>query len=163
MKEPLLLYSVNTWLAWLISNRFYGDVHWIWCSPFFRSGADLPAALPPSAIPASLYERMHEDVRNGDQHSDLIARNRIGILKGAEDKHEAGVITMTEKNEIVAMVSGATIDAFRPLLYVIPYKDAKDGLVAVPPGRRAHCLSIEYILPSIPGSAFAILELRKSI
>ncbi len=37
MSAPLILYSTNTWLAYKIAERFYGDMHYVWCAPFFDS------------------------------------------------------------------------------------------------------------------------------
>ena len=40
-EEPLLLCSVQSKLAYLINERFYGGLHYAWCSP----GFDCPSKL----------------------------------------------------------------------------------------------------------------------
>src|SRR5262245_61339202 len=117
--SALVLYSTNTWLAWAISKRYYGDRHWIWCSPFFRPNGTAPTTFPPSAIPGAIYDRLYEDVASGDEHSSWIAQNRVGLLKGSECKHREGVITEQQKLEIGSIVKSARIEEFKPLLYVI--------------------------------------------
>jgi|GEM_PF-5439362 len=39
MGDPLLLYSTNTWLTYVIGERFYRDEHYVWCTPDFDARA----------------------------------------------------------------------------------------------------------------------------
>lgn len=103
LHKPLLLYSTNTWLAWAIASQYYKAIHWVWCSPFFRADGAVAVALPPSAIPGAIYDRLYEDVTRGDRHSAWIAKNRVGLIKGAECKEKAGVISSAQKLDILTI------------------------------------------------------------
>jgi hypothetical protein len=163
LNDPLLLYSTNTWLAYSISNRYYGGRHWIWCSPFYRQNEIAAAAFPPSAIPGSIYDRLYEDVVSGDGHSAWIAQNRAGLMKGAECKQQEGVISEAQKEEIIAIAKDAEIANFKPLLYVIPAARVTGVVRTVPPPQRAHPMSVEYIIEALTVADFDLLDVRRVI
>jgi hypothetical protein len=158
---PLVLYSTNTWLAFAIAERYYRQVHWVWCSPFFRPDGSFPAAMPPSAIPGEIYDRLWDDVTRSDHHSAWIAKNRTGLIKGAEVKEREGIITDHQKADILAAVNGAQIKDFKPLLYVIPFTRARSLAYEVPPNERAHPMSLEYIIAKLPRRAFDLVEIYR--
>ena len=77
MKEPLVLYSTNTWLAYAIAERYYGGVHFAWCSPVYNGTTAEPHVnIPPSSSPAELYRSLWNQVGRGERHSDTINNNR---------------------------------------------------------------------------------------
>jgi hypothetical protein len=117
--------------------------------------------MPPSAIPGEIYDRLHDDVIRGDRHSGWIAKNKAGLIKGAECKERDGVISATQKAEIISAVTNAEVRDFRPLLYVMPYQRVKRWTNEVPTGERAHPLSIEFIIESLPRQAFDVVEVRR--
>jgi hypothetical protein len=148
------------WLIELTKN-ITEKSHWVWCSPYRGRGstAAFDSAVPPSSSPFEIYKTLYEDVRRGDQHSDKIKANREGLLRGANAKLEKRVIDLATAREIGAVVAAAQVVDFTPLLYVIPY-----GLVArqakvVPVERRAHPLSDEYQIESLPRTRFDMIEL----
>ena len=161
MAFPLVLYSTNSWLAFAISERFYRRRHWVWCSPFFRSSDTHAAGMPPSAIPGEIYDRLHDDVNRGDRHSSWIVRNRARLIKGAECKEREGVISATQREEITLVVTDAEVRDFRPLLYVMPFGRVRRWTKEVPMNERAHPMSVEFIIESLPRQAFDVLELRR--
>lgn len=163
MEKPLLLYSTNTWLAYAIAERFYAGMHWVWCSTFFRQDAGISSAsMPPSAIPGEIYNRLFEDVSNGDKHSAWIEKNRVGLIKGAASKRSKGVITGRTEKTIISIVQVAEIRDFKPLLYIIPFASKIARLAKeVPVDQRAHPMSVEYRIESLPRSMFDAVELRK--
>jgi len=163
LTKALLLYSTNTWLAWAIANRYYQGRHWIWCSPFYRPNGTTAAGFPPSAIPGSIYDRLYEDVVNGDTHSAWVAQNRVGLMKGAECKQREGLISEPQKLEIFSIVRDAHVTNFKPLLYVIPAARVSTALREVPPDQRAHPMSVEYIIDALAVSDFDLMDLRKVI
>ena len=116
-----LLYSVNTWLAYNISDRYYGGVHYVWCSPVFsaRNHPGYQATPPPTSCPSDIYHNLAEEVRRRDGHSARIAENRSGLIEGAQKKHSAGVITEVELRVIEEIIAAANYADFRPLLYLI--------------------------------------------
>jgi len=117
--------------------------------------------MPPSAIPGEIYDRLHDDVSRGDKHSGWIAKNKTGLIKGAEIKEGEGVISAKEKAEIVSVVTNAEVRDFKPLLYVMPYQKVKRWLREVPAAERAHPMSVEYIIEKLPRTAFDVLEARR--
>jgi hypothetical protein len=46
MADPLILYSVNSWLAYIINERYYGGEHFVWCAPVFDVEAQSRAEVP---------------------------------------------------------------------------------------------------------------------
>jgi hypothetical protein len=162
-KKHLLLYSVNSWLAHTLSARYYGNVHYVWCSPIFsaRNHPVFQAAPPPSSCPSDIYHRLAEEVRRRDGHSAKIAENRSGLIGGAQKKQAAGNITADELNEITEIATAATPADFRPLLYVIPFLGVSHLLKDVPVAERAHPMSQEYIIEELPIELFDAIELER--
>lgn len=161
MPDPLILYSTNTWLAYVIAERYFRGVHWVWCSPFFRPDPIYAGQMPPSAIPGEIYDRLWEDVRGGDRHSAWIAKNRMGLIKAAEVKEGERVITAQKKAEILSVVNSAELQEFKPRVYAIPFRAVRARAREVPPNERAHPLSVEYIVEKLPRKSFDVLELRQ--
>jgi hypothetical protein len=163
LTKPKILYSVNTWLAYNVTRLFYGDLHYVWCSPVFdrRGRPHAYATPPPTSCPCDIYFGLLDEVRGRDKHSAKIAENRLGILKGAATKRTAGIITDDELAEINAIVSEASVEDFRPLLYVIPYAAAAALVKEIPVAQRAHPLSEEYIIEALPGDLFDVIQMEK--
>lgn len=157
----LILYSTNTWLGYIISQKYYGGVHYIWCTPDFytnnQSGID--TTTPPTSTPYEILISLREEVRRGDRHSAKIKENKIGLLRGASFKKGQGVITQEQEDEISQIINNAEIRDFRPLLFVIPYEQTKHLIRAVPIADRAHPLSIEYVIEDLPRNLFDVIEL----
>jgi hypothetical protein len=161
MKEPLVLYSTNTWLAYAIAERYYAGVHYAWCSPVYNgSTAEPHVNIPPSSSPAELYRSLVHQVERGERHSEAITNNRKGIKQGADIKLEAGIITREDHPSILGTIERAEVRDFRPVLYVIPYDRVRGMVVDVPVQERAHPLSIEYRVENLARDCFDMLELR---
>lgn len=161
MKEPLLLYSTNTWLAYAIAERFYGGVHYAWCSPVYDGTKAAPHVnIPPSSSPAQLYRALRDEVERGERHSELMKRNRLGILSGADAMLSAGVITKSRRDEIEDILEGSHSCEFRPVLFVMPYETVRDRVVEASVRQRAHPMSIEYRVEQLPRDHFDMLELE---
>ena len=161
MITPVVLYSTNTWLAYIISQEYYNGVHYVWCTPYFdpRSQTSLDVAVPPTSSPYEIYHSLHEEVVRGDRHSAKIRDNKAGILRGATAKREAGVITEQQESEIVSIVEQAQLTDYKPLLYVIPYAPVAGLIREVPISKRAHPLSKEYIIEQLPRKYFDPIEM----
>lgn len=161
--RPLLLYSTNSWLAFMIAEQYYRQVHWVWCSPFFRPAASGPAvATPVSSTPGHIYDTLISDIESRDGHSNLIEQNRLGIIRGAQAKRKARTITHRHCDEIVAIARDAPIHDFAPLVFVMPFETVSHLLTRVPPDKRAHPLSAEYIAKALPRKFFDIISLRST-
>jgi hypothetical protein len=161
MASHLILYSTSTRVACMINRRYYGDEHYVWCSPYFKT-ENVPrfaASAPPTAMPGTIYERLLQDVKAGDKHSPSVDQNRLGIRRGADAKMSSGVISSAQRDEILEIIEADDIQQFKPLIYVIPY-DRVVGMVAgIPVSKRAHPLSDEYLIERLPGRLFDIIEL----
>jgi hypothetical protein len=161
MREPLLLYSTNTWLAYAIAERFYGGVHYAWCSPVYDGAMAAPHVnIPPSSSPAEIYRLLLEETRRGERHSEFMARKLEGVLKGARAKLESGVIGSAQKEEIREMVQELHPREFRPVLFIIPYHQVRGIVKEVPIHERAHPFSEEYRIEALPRNSFHMIELR---
>ncbi|MBU3838053.1 MAG: hypothetical protein H9777_07020 [Candidatus Phocaeicola faecigallinarum] len=162
MKERLYLYSTNTYLAHKLSQMFYNDTHYVWCTPIFNSKNlgtyDIGKDTPPSSTPLNIYNTLKEDVEHKDKHSEKIKQNRAGLMKGATIYLENGLITDEEFRYIKTIIEQAEITDFRPLLYIISYDKVKDKITRVAPELKAHPLSEEYIIPDLHSDEFDILE-----
>jgi hypothetical protein len=160
MATPIVLYSVNSWLAFSIAERYYSGQHYVWCAPIFdgRSPFTRSWFLPPTSSPAEIYSSLKEEVRRRDRHSAKIAQNRVGIVRGATIKKKAGVINDGQEAQIVSIVDAAELADFRPLVYVIPYHSVAHLAKEVPLVDKAHPLSAEWIIESLHRDLFDVIE-----
>lgn len=160
MEKPLILYSTNSWLAYMIAQRYYKTEHYVWCTPYFdpRKSGDRESAIPPTSSPFEVYCSLAEEVTRRDRHSAKIKENRTGILRGANAKRQSGVISANQQRDIASIVDHADSADFRPLMYVIPYSEVIDRMREPPPEDKAHLLSEEYIIDSLPRVLFDIIE-----
>jgi hypothetical protein len=161
MKEPLLLYSTNTWIAYAIAERYYDGVHFAWCSPVYDgTKADAHINIPPSSSPADLYRLLLDEVERGEQHSAVRTKKCEGLIRGAEARLREGVITAAVFDDIVRTVKKSPPFDFRPVLYVMPYDRVRGMVVEASVEERAHPLSVEYRVSPLPRDCFDVLELR---
>jgi hypothetical protein len=114
MPDPLVLYSVNTLMAYRINEHFYGQIHYVWCSPFFNAGATsaLDNQAPPSSTPCDICRAYLDDVQRQDRHSAAIRNNRSGIKSGLAAKRADGVISAEQHRELEKIVSKAPLESF---------------------------------------------------
>jgi hypothetical protein len=161
MQPPLLLYSTNTHLGYAIAERFYGGVHYAWCSPVFDGNtAAAHINIPPTSSPAGIYRHLWEETSRGELHSASIPRVRDGIKRGAKAKLATGVIGAAHFEEIRQILQGASVREFRPVLYIIPYDRVATLVADVPVPLRAHPLSVEFKVEALPRECFDIIEFR---
>jgi hypothetical protein len=114
--------------------------------------------VPPTSSPFEIYKGLFEEVSRGDRHSAAVARNKLGILRGASVKRSAGVITKSQEKEIASILDSAETRDFSPLIYVIPYHLVAAQVTNVPVSKRAHPLSTEYIVESLQRGQFDVIE-----
>ncbi len=160
MKEPRLLYSTNTTLAYRISRRYYDDLHYVWCTPDFGS-PDSTSDLtdnPPTSQALHRYNSLKDEVQGGDLHGPYISLNKTGIMKGAEIKYSKGTIDLKQRDEIISVVNIAPINEFLPLVYVMVYDEVKGLLKSVEVTDRARPTSEEYIIEELPSYRFNIIS-----
>ena len=144
MSEPLVFYSTNTLLAYNISQKYYSQKHFVWCTPHFDSWTGTEDyTVPDSSSPKQIFKDLLKAVYSMDKHSPNIRSNRLGLRRGVAAKRESGVINEQQAKEILAVIKQADSAFFRPFLYVIPYSLVKDRIIEVPPTGRANPLSVE--------------------
>jgi hypothetical protein len=164
---PLVLYSVNTYLAFALNERHYDSKHYVWCSEVYdaRSHHRLSryADIPPTSNPHEIYRNLYEEVRRGDRHSAKIRDNREGILQGAGIKLQEGQISRHQYYEIEKTVASVEISAFRPILYVIPYSNVVTAVREATVEERAHPLSLEFIIESLDRQHFDPIEVMNHV
>jgi hypothetical protein len=160
MAEPLILYSTNTWLAYEISERYFGGMHYAWCAPVFDSDSrySREVVLTATSNPVKIYRNLRDETRGGDRHSAKVQENKVGILRGATLNRAAGIITPAQERDIVAIVEKAETADFRPLLYIIPFSSVSSMVAEVPVERRAHPLAREYLIERLPRECFDVIE-----
>ena len=159
MSDPLVLYSTNTRLAYIINERFYGQTHYVWCNCYFSSEAAprLEVDMPPSSTPLDIYRGYQHDLERKDRHSDNFRRNVSGVLRGMAAKRQAGVIGEEQCLELEAMVAQAHPEDFQPLLYVIPFQHVRELASPVAPSQRAALFAREFLIERLPRSLFDVL------
>ncbi len=163
MKSPHNLWSVQTELEWKINYKYYGDIHYVWCTPDFGSSVSKgnPLNNPPSAQVLFRYQELDEAANSGDLHSHAISDKRTGLRRGAEVKYEEGVIVEAQRDVINYIIENTECAGFRPLVYVMAYEEVKDIASTVPASAAASPSSIEYIIEKLPGDMFTYIRLDR--
>lgn len=168
MKEPVVLYSIQSYLAYYINTRYYGDKHYVWCAPFFDSSKEsgLTPKLPYTSNPIDVYKSFYNDISIHDRHYKRkeIQRNTVGLLNGAKIMRNKGVITEDIYQKIVKTIDSCSEDEkineyFRPLIYVIPYEINKNKVREVDVDEGAGALSPEYIIEGLLTDDFSVIDL----
>lgn len=155
-----ILYSTMTTLAYNINKRYYKDLHYMWCTPYFGGDYQSPHfTVPPSSSPLEIYTQLKREIDGSDFHNTKIKLNKRGIKKGADIMFQNGNITEEEYQEIIAITKLATNEQFRPLLCIIPRIEALPFYKKVEIKAKANPLSYEYILAELPLSAFDIIKI----
>ena len=154
-KNPIL-FSVGTFFSYRIAKRYYHNVHYVWCAFHFDDKEQ-----PPTSNPLTIAKRYIEQVTGGDRHTAEIDANKVGILKGADIKHNAGIITKKQLKEIKQLVALADYEQFLPVLYVIKSERVQKRCEEVDISKRASDRSAEYIISDLQEDEFEIVDLRK--
>ena len=172
MGNPVVLYSVQSFLAYYINTRYYQGVHYVWCSPYYNcaTNAALVPTIPYTASPKKIYERLMDDISITDFHHNKyeIKRNTMGLLKGAKIMLGKGKINDEDYNSIEVTVKkcqegNAIIEYFRPLIYVIPYELNEAHIKSVEINERALPLSNEFIIDELTAGMFDIIDSKGGI
>lgn len=159
MPHPKILYSTGSKLAYRINVDFYRDTHYVWCSPDYSTRDAGSGRNPPSSTPRNRYRSLREEAIGNDLGGLYISAQRSGIIVGAEAKFSAGVISLEQKEEILAAANRATPADFQPVLYIMPFELVRDLVERVPVAQRAAPLSQEYLIRELPGSKFDVWEI----
>lgn len=168
MKEPVVLYSIQSYLAYYINTEFYGDKHYVWCAPFFDSNKEshLIPKLPYTSNPIDIFKAYYKDISTYDRHykGAEIKRNTVALLKGAKIMYKKGVIDASTYDNVKKTIDNCSkddrvVEYFRPLIYVISYKLNESIVKKVDVGKRAGALSPEYLIEALPTGRFSVIDL----
>lgn len=147
------LYSASTYLAYKIAKRYYNDTHYVWCTTEFNS-----ATQPPTSNPSTICKRYLEQIVLGDRHAKELDTNIAGILRGAQAKLNAGVISPGDHKEIREIVSLAEYKDFFPVVYIIRSSKVRLKCLEVLPIDRASDRSVEYKVEELKEGEFQVIS-----
>jgi hypothetical protein len=156
----LVLYSAVSTLAYWIAQRYYAQRHHVWCAPAPALDRFAPVN-PPSSDPIRIYWTFHDDIAAGDEHSSKIKENRLGIIRGAASRNARGLIDEATRQSIEDTIRLAPLNAFAPLLLVIPAVAASGMVRQVDPHNRARVTAEEFIIDDLPRTSFDVLTLHR--
>jgi len=161
---PILLYSTNPFMKFLIQQKYMKDIHYVWCSESFDSntlGTYVSGSLvAPTSNPKDIYLDLKKAVEKVDKHNSKIKEQIASLSARAVQWETAGLITEAEKDDIVYMVNETSFFAYwRPLLYVIPASPTLSPRLKPVPAHLCASLGAEYIIGDLKGDEFHIIEL----
>jgi hypothetical protein len=126
-----VLYSVNPWFAHEVAMTYRKGVHVIWCSEIYDPtqavGTSSTSAIAPSSNPCVLYDRLHQDCRSEDRHSDLIKNYKRVFKRLATEWLSKGEISPEAHDEIIAQLKPGAWRIWRPQLYLIPRRPIEEA------------------------------------
>lgn len=153
--KDLLLYSTNTELAYKIAKEYYNGTFFVWCTDAFDA-----ALQPGTSNPRTLCSRYLDQILKNDRHAVEINNNKAGILKGASEKLQQGVITQEQYNEISVRVAYAEKEAFYPIVFLIDRRAVRGRLDVVETKDAASAHSVEYIIKDLKWNEFEMIKMK---
>ena len=155
-KNNPFLFSIGTFFSYKIDRRYYGNVHYVWCTTKFNDRKQ-----PITSNPQSICKRFLDQIVSGDRHTKEIDDNKAGILRGAQAKLEAGVINGDQYNEICQLVNVADYEDFFPVLYVIDAKKVGNKRCKeVEKKDRASDTSVEYRIFDLSEGEYELIDFK---
>ena len=151
-----IYYSINTWISNFINKEYYNDFHYVYAAPCFNCKIN-----PRSSNPSEIYSELKKDLEPMalDYHSAKIKSNRLGIVKGAVEKFNDGVIDEETKNLIIKLSKKAELTLFKPLIYIIPAEMVQKRIKTPSFEMKSGILSKEYIIEDLKGNEFDIIKI----
>jgi len=149
-------------LKLFIQQKYRGDKHYVWCGENFDSTKvshySTTARAAPSSDPSAIYAQLKRAITYSDAHCDKIVSQRNSIIKLAKGWAAKGEISEQDLKDITFNAKHASLNDWRPLIYVIPREKVEPRLVPVPADKRAS-LGNEFILRDLSADEFDIIEL----
>ncbi len=153
-KTPFL-FSVGTRFSNRIDQEYYHNTHYVWCTPKFNDFNQ-----PVTSRPHTICKRYLEQIVSGDRHTEEINKNKSGILRGAQEKWQTGIINKKQYKEISQLVNCAKYKDFAPVLYVIDAR--KVGCIRceeVDEKEKASNTSEEYIIKDLAEGEYELINI----
>ena len=158
---PDLLYSCNPLMKLTLQERFYGDLHYVWCAEQWDSQTNgkysFRSLVPPSSNPCDIYRSLKDAIARADRHNDHIGRWKSGYLARAAEQVQNDQMTEEDQAELAYMLDTPDFSMWRPLVYIIPKALVQDRIALVRPDNRAG-LGLEYTIAGLRRSEFDLLE-----
>ena len=155
-----ILYSAVSKVSVAINREFYGDLHFMWCSPYFGCEFNRPTFdNPPSSSPIEVYRLLKKETEGFDGHSQKILAVRIGLKSGADKMLMREKISYAQRDAIHTIADRVPDAQFQPLMCVVPLAEAKKHYQTTMIEDRANPLSHEYVVADLPGSGFDIVRI----
>lgn len=145
-------------MAYKIAKLYYQDVHYVWCTTQFSSRKQ-----PPTSNPATICRRYLEQIVWADRHADELKKNIAGILRGADAKLKAKIITAEAHKQIQEIVALAEYKDFLPVIYVVNSSKVKGRCLEVSLPERASDESVEYKIEALRREEFQIIFLADAL
>lgn len=156
-EDTPFLFSVCSGFSYKIDRRYYGNVHYVWCTTKFNDRKQ-----PITSNPQSICKRFLDQIISGDRHTKEIDDNKAGILRGAQAKLEANVINDEQYNEICQLINVADYDDFFPVLYIIDVKKVGEmRCKEVEKKDRASDTSVEYRIFDLVEGEYELIDFKK--
>jgi hypothetical protein len=167
----LILYSINSYFSYKINEKYYKNIHYVWCSPFFDSESldSLHNSNPHSSNPRDIFNAYIKDVYSNDKHykRTKIEENIIGIRNGAEDKLKNFVINEEQYEQIIGAIKivqeEKDYNKFRPLIYIIPYDKVQKQITTSKISETADIFSSEIKITNLHKNLFDIIDINKEV
>ncbi len=153
---PFILYSTRALLTFLINEKYYGQLHFVWSAPSFDISDQ---SNPRSSSPAHIYNELKIAVQTNDLHSSKIAETKLGLITGARKQKDNGVISDKQLDEIITIVDQSSIMDYRPIVYVVPTKGIENQIKEAPVSQKANPFSKEYIIEALHRKYFDIINI----
>lgn len=159
LDKPTLLFSVNTYLAFLIAQKYYEKIHYAWFATQFDYGNQQPA----SSNPRSICRDILEAIASNDHHCEKLERIKNGILDGAHEKLKNKVINENQELEIRALVqkSDEELNLLLPVVFIARWENLIGICEKMGPEKIASPTSVEYLSRELPRAAFDIIDMNK--
>lgn len=150
-----LLYSTVTELAYRIAQKYYNEIHYVWCTSSFDA-----LLQPGSSNPRTLCNRYLDQIIKADSHAVEIDNNKAGILKGAKHKFDSCKINQHQYDEITGIVKYSKMEDFYPVIFLIHKRSAKNRSKKVLMNETASNISEEYIIEDLKRSEFEFIRVK---
>lgn len=101
---------------------------------------------------------MYQDVKANDLHIMSISQNKAGLKRGAIKMFDNGFIDSDDFKRINAIIDSANVEAFNPLIYLIPRNNVEKKIVLVDVDAAANPLSVEYQIFDLKREEFEVID-----
>ena len=159
--NSIVLFSCNHQVKYDIQQQYADERHYVWCSPFYDKTMEsgISSRVGASSDPHQIMRHMMTAIfPDPDDHLGVIADRRETLRDLAADWWADGRIDELEAEEIYRVTEGLNVEAWRPLLYVIPVTDSiRARLVTVPPAERSS-FGGEYKIEDLHRSEFSVIR-----